>query len=205
MKQTFQSLIESWFTAGHFDPHREVSDDVIREILRLATHAPSAFNLQNWYFVAVRSAGAKERLCDLSFGQSQVKEAAVTFIVCGQLDGYRELSDTLKPSVEAGLIPSSLQREWAAMVTELHGANPQLRRDEAFRSASLVAMILMLAARDQGLAAGALSGFDPKGIAREFKLSEQLIPVMLVTVGYSTGSRRPRKLRKPVEQVMKIL
>lgn len=199
---SFQTLIETRVTTGHFDTNRSVDDEVIREMLRLATHAPSAFNLQNWHFIAIRSAEAKEQLCTLAYGQRQVKDAAVTFIVCGKLDGYRELHETLQPSVEAGLIPASLQEQWSAMVTDLHQDNPQLQRDEAFRSASLAAMILMLAAQDQGLASGALSGFDSEGIVREFKLGEQLVPVMLVTVGHPTGTRRPRKARKPINQVL---
>lgn len=204
MKQTFLSLVESRVTTGHFDPDRRIGDDVIRKILRIATHAPSAFNLQNWHFIAARSIEARQRLCELSFSQSQVKEAAVTFIVCGQLDGYQELPETLQPSVDAGLIPAALQEQWSVMVRELHADNPQLRRDEAFRSASLVSMMLMLAAQDQGLASGALSGFDPEGIVREFDLGEQLVPVMLVTVGYPVGVRRPPKLRKPVERILEI-
>ena len=199
---TFQALIETRVTTGRFDANRSVDDEVIWEILRLATHAPSAFNLQNWHFIAVQSAEAKEQLCTLAFGQRQVKEAAVTFIICGQLDGYLGLNETLQSSVEAGLIPAALQKQWSTMVTELHQDNPQLQRDEAFRSASLAAMILMLAAQDQGLASGALSGFDSEGVVREFELGKQLIPVMLVTVGHPTGTHRPRKARKPVNQVL---
>lgn len=204
MKQSFQSLIESRVTTGHFDSQRPVKTEAIREILRLTTHAPSAFNLQNWRFIAVQSPKAKERLCELAFGQSQVKEAAVTFIVCGRLDGYLDLFETLQPSVDAGMIPSALQEQWAAMVVDLHENNPQLRRDEAFRSASLASMILMLAAQDHGLASGALSGFDAGGVVREFGLGEQSVPVMLVTVGYPSGVPRPRKIRRPVDQVLEI-
>lgn len=63
-------------------------------------------------------------------------------------------------------------------------------------------MILMMAAQDRGLASGALSGFDPAGVAREFDLGENTVPVMLVTIGRPAGDRRPRKIRRPVEQVL---
>ncbi|MCB1124851.1 MAG: nitroreductase family protein [Verrucomicrobiae bacterium] len=203
-QQTFQSLIESRVTTGHFDATRAVSHEAVRQLVRLATKAPSAFNLQNWRFVAVRSSEAKELLCELAYGQAQVKEAAVTFIVCGQLDGYRDLPETLQPSVEVGAIPASLGAKWSSMVAELHQDNPQLRRDEAFRSASLAAMILMLAAQDQGLASGAMSGFDPEAVVSRFELGEQFVPVMLVTVGHPAGSRRPQKVRKPVGEILEF-
>lgn len=202
MPHTFQNLIETRVTTGHFDATRSIDDSAIRTMLRLATQAPSAFNLQNWHFIAVRTAEAKEQLRTLSFGQPQVKEAAVTFIVCGQLDGYRHLHETLQPSVEAALIPATLQERWSAMVNDLHRDNPQLQRDEAFRSASLAAMILMLAAQDQGFASGALSGFDATGVTETFGLSDHLVPVMLVTVGHPSGDPRPGKARKPIDAVL---
>ena len=90
------------------------------------------------------------------------------------------------------------------MVGDLHRDNPQLRRDEAFRSASLAAMLLMLAAQDRGLASGALSGFDADGVAEEFNLGDQLVPVMLITIGHPAATPRPGKLRRPVHKILEI-
>lgn len=130
MENSFRSLIENRVTTGHFDESRTIDDRVIAEIVRLATHAPSAFNLQNWRFISVRSGQAKERLCRLAFGQKQVKEAAATIIVCGRLDGYRDLRQTLQLSVDAGAIPSSLRDSWVEMVTEaIRNCNATRRSD----------------------------------------------------------------------------
>ena len=109
MNQTFQALMEKRVTAGNFDPHRSVGLDLVRKLVQIATLAPSAFNLQNWRFIGVHSASAKKRLCELAYGQRQVLDASVTFIVCGELDGYCSLRETLKPSVDAGILPSEVQ------------------------------------------------------------------------------------------------
>ncbi|MDF1812678.1 MAG: nitroreductase family protein [Verrucomicrobiales bacterium] len=201
---TFRTLIENRVTASHFALHQEIDDEIIREMLRLATLSPSAFNLQNWHFIAVKSNQAKQQLCDIAFGQAQVKEASVTFIVCGDLDGYRRLGDTLQPSVDAKLLPDSVRNSWVSMVDNLHRENPQLKRDEAFRSASLAAGALMLVAQDCGFASGALSGFDADRVIKEFALREHLIPVMLVTVGYPVANQRPRKIRNPVNSILEF-
>ena len=68
-----KDLIESRISANYFDPTAPVSDQQVAELARLATLAPSAFNVQNWQFIAVRSLEAREKLRELSFGQPQLR------------------------------------------------------------------------------------------------------------------------------------
>jgi nitroreductase len=66
------------------DPATTLSDDRIRELVRIGTTVPTSFHLQNWR-IAVRTAQAKARLSPIAWNQPAIAEAAVTFIVCGQL------------------------------------------------------------------------------------------------------------------------
>jgi len=195
-------LIEARISAANFDPECVVSDDDIGELVRLATLAPSAYNFQNWTFIAVRSREAKLRLKAVAFGQQKIVDAAVTFIVCGTLQAHLQLRQALKPSVEAGILTPALVDGWMSLAGSAHSVDPQLQRDEAMRSASLAAMTLMLAAEGMGLASCPLGGFDAAGVAREFALSQDDVPVMLVSVGYAANSNWPQKRRKPLAQVL---
>src|SRR5258708_24462048 len=79
-------------------------DDEIRELVRLATFSPTAFHLQNWRFIAVRSPEAKARLRGVAANQPKVTEAAVTFIVVGELAVADVMADRLAGSVAAGFL-----------------------------------------------------------------------------------------------------
>lgn len=204
MITTHPSILENRATTGRFDPSFEIDEATIVELIRLATQAPSAFHLQNWTFTAVHTREAKEHLMAQAFGQRQVFDAAVTYIVCGTLEAYRELAARLQPSVDAGIVSPAIQRAWAEMASNSHEGNPQLQRDEAIRSASLAAMALLVAAREVGLDAGVVGGFDPEGIARAFNLSPLEIPVMLVTVGRAAEESWPQKPRRPMQEVLRI-
>ena len=46
----------------YFDPAATLSDNQIRELVRIGTTAPTSFHLQNWRFIAVRTPEAKARL-----------------------------------------------------------------------------------------------------------------------------------------------
>ncbi|MDG9670586.1 nitroreductase family protein [Hahella sp. CR1] len=205
MYETVKDLIENRVSTGRYDAEKSLSEEQITELVRLATRAPSAYNFQNWKFIAVRSPEAKARLQAVSYGQKQVVDAAVTFIICGTLAAHEGLASALQPSVAAGFLPQAFSDGWVAQASSSHENNPMLQRDEAFRSASLAAMTLMFAAQGMGLSTGAMSGFDPQALAQEFGLSEREVPVMLVTAGYPTEGNWPQKVRRPVEEVMALV
>ncbi|UTW10776.1 nitroreductase family protein [Marinobacterium rhizophilum] len=204
MSNAIKQLIESRVSTGRYDPARRLSEAEVSELVRLATRAPSAFNVQNWKFVAVCSPEAKARLRAAAFDQPQIEDAAVTFIVCGTLGAHKDMPRVLQPSVDAGIVPQTVADGWVEMATASHDGNPQLQRDEAFRSASLAAMTLMLAAEGMGVSTGAMSGFDAQAVAAAFELDASEVPVMLVTAGYGLATNWPQKPRRPLQEVMTV-
>lgn len=205
MHASIQEIIESRVSANNYDSSRKLSNAEISELVRLATLAPSAYNFQNWKFLAVVSDEAKQRLQAAAFNQQKVSDAAVTFIICGTLNAHTQLEPALRPSVDAGIIDNKMLTTWVSMAEQSHTNNAVLQRDEALRSASLAAMTLMLAAQGKGLASCALSGFDADAVAREFDLHATEIPVMLITVGHAAAGNWPQKPRKQVHEVMQVL
>lgn len=191
-------------SANKFDTTRSLSEADIRELVQIATEAPSSLNIQHWRFVAVTKVEDKKRLQAVAFDQQKVVDAAVTFIILGDLRGHEKLATALEPLVAAGTFDREMADGWLGAAGRLYGSNPQMARDEAIRSASLAAMILMLAAEAKGLASGPMIGFDPAGVRREFQIPERYVPVMLLTVGYATAGNWPRKPRFAVNDVLFI-
>lgn len=205
MKQAITTVLEQRFSANQFDPSKSVTVTQIEELTHLATCAPTAFNFQNWKFIAVQSQSAKERLKAVAYGQQKIVDAAVTFIICGTLEAHKGLAKSIKPSVDAGLVPQEMADSWVAMAAAGHEGNPQRQRDEAIRSASLGSMALMVAAEGLGLVSGPMIGFDPAGVAKEFNLSANDIPAMLIAVGYPAPGNWPQKPRLPVQEILRIV
>lgn len=205
MKQAITTLLEQRTSADQYDATKSLSIAEIEELTRLATLAPTAFNFQNWKFIAVHSPEAKQRLKAVAYGQEKIANAAVTFIICGKLEAHKGLAKAIEPAVKAGIVPEEMAKSWVAMATGAHEGNPTRQRDEAIRSASLGAMALMLAAQGMGLVSGPMVGFDPAGVTHEFNLSANDIPVMLVAVGYSAPGNWPQKPRLPVKEILTIV
>lgn len=196
------TFLENRVSANRFAPDARLDRGQIEELIRLATRAPSAYNLQNWRFVAVASPEAKARLRAASYDQAKVSEAAVTFIVVGSHPDAASLGERLRPSVEAGFMPAGMVADWVEAVAGAYGADPVAARDEAVRSATLAASFLMLAAAARGLASGPMVGFEPAKVRAEFDLVEGEVPVMLLAVGPAAPGNWPQKPRRPLAEVL---
>ena len=197
----FVELIRRRLSVERFDPDHTLDERTLRELVADAAEAPSSFNIQHWRFIAVRRPEDKRRLMEAAYGQRQVADAAVTFIVLGDEAGVERLPEVLDRAVGEGALPRERADAWLQMARDLY-ADRALARDEAIRSACLAAMVLMLAAEARGLASGALIGFDPERVRREFAVPAGCIPVMLLAVGRPLETDAVRKPRLDVDTIL---
>jgi nitroreductase len=189
----------------YYDPAVTLSDDQIRELVRIGTSAPTSFHMQNWRFIAVRSPEAKARLSPIAWNQPAITDAAVTFIVCGQLADSSVIPERLAPVVEAGIMPESMVPDWEIPARGLYFDHPQRQRDEAIRTGAIGATAMIYAARSLGLGSTPMIGFDAEAVAREFGLAENEVPVMLLSIGAERPGNWPQKPRRPVAEVLDLV
>ncbi|MFM0498616.1 nitroreductase family protein [Paraburkholderia caledonica] len=197
--------IVSRSAAKYYDPAATLSDEQIRELVRIGTSAPTSFHLQNWRFIAVRTPEAKARLSPIAWNQPAVKDAAVTFIICGQLVETSVIPERLAPLVEAGVMPATMVPEWEIPARNLYMAYPQRRRDEAVRTATFGAAAMIYAARSMGLGSTPMIGFDDEAVHREFGLAGDEVPVLLLSVGAERAGNWAQKPRRPVAEVLDLV
>ncbi|MBP1888366.1 nitroreductase [Ensifer mexicanus] len=191
--------------AKYYDPTATLSDDQIRELVRIGTSAPTSFHLQNWRFIAVRTPEAKARLLPIAWNQPAISDAAVTFIIVGQLADASTIPQRLAPVVEAGIMPAAMVPEWENPARGLYFEQPQRQRDEAVRSATFGAAAMIYVARSWGLGSTPMIGFDAEAVHSEFGLAEDEVPVMLLSIGAERAGNWPQKPRLPVADVLELV
>ncbi|MCP3980575.1 MAG: nitroreductase family protein [bacterium] len=194
-------LVRRRISVEEFDATHRLSEDQIRDLVADAAHAPSSFNIQHWRFVAVHRDEDKPRLQEIAFGQQQVADAAVTFIVLGDVRGTEKLPQILQRAVDADMMPQGKADAWVRMAGGIY-SDETVARDEAIRSATLASMVLMLAAEARGWASGALSGFDAERVMQEFSIDPRYVPVMLLAVGRPVSHDDARKPRLEVDEIL---
>ena len=192
-------------TTKYYDPAAALSDDQIRELVRIGTTAPTSFHIQNWRFIAVRTPEAKALLRPIAWNQPAITEAAVTFIVCGQLADSSVVPERLAPLVEAGVMPATMVPDWEIPARDLYREYPQRQRDEAVRTATFGAAAIVYAAHSLGLGSTPMIGFDAEAVHHEFGLAEDEVPVMLLSIGAERPGNWPQKPRRPVDDVLDLV
>lgn len=83
-----KTAIESRRSVKAFDPDHRMSEAEVRELLSQALLAPTAFNIQNWRFVAVQDAALRQEIRKVAWDQSQVTDASLLLVMCADLKAW---------------------------------------------------------------------------------------------------------------------
>lgn len=139
-----------------------IPDDIIDEIIEAAAHAPSAGNVQDWEFVAIRNPETKRRLVDAAWGQDFISHAPLVLVVCSDIDrisaAYGSRGETLY----------SVQDTAAAIQN------------------------LMLAAWDREIGSCWIGAFNESAVKDILVLPTNIRPLAIVTLGYPARiSKKP--------------
>jgi len=144
---------------------RDVTEKEVEEILRDASAAPSAGNIQDWRFIAVRNQGNRKRLASAAFDQHFLGNAPVIIVVCSDM---KEIGEAYG---ERGKGLFSVQ------------------------DAAAAAQNLLLSAWNRGLGGCWVGSFDEKKVREILVLPEHVRPLVIIPLGYPKEKPRkhPRK------------
>ncbi len=196
------NLLKERTSVNNFDRGASLTEREIAELVEYAIEAPSAFNIQHWRFVAVNDKATQEKLKAASYNQQKVSDAAVTFVIFGDLKGEENLPAAFEPLLKAGAMDKASFDGLIASANGMYRDNPQGQRDEAIRSGSLAGMNLMIAAQAKGLVSAPMIGFDPQAVKTLLGAPENFVPVIMIAVGRAAPGNWPRKPRFSTEKVL---
>ena len=171
---------------------RPVPEALLRRLYDLTKFGPTAVNTTPARFVFLTSPEARARLAPHMAEGNRAKtlQAPVNLII-GQDIEFHEHLPTLFPHAPGA-------KDWFG--------DEAVRRESAFRNASLQGGYLMIAARALGLDVGPMSGFDPAGVKAEFFPDTTVEPNFIVNLGYGTDENLfPRSPRLAFEDAASIL
>jgi len=204
----FKEVINGRRAVNFFDKERDVSDELIRELVETAAKAPSSFNLQPWSLMVLRDPDEKMRLRKLAMNQLKVSEAPVVFIVLGDRDAWKKghsfVEKNFKEMVKAGSMGEA-QYDWFINACQgLYGEREEKQQAFACKNAGFFAMSLMLTAKHLGLDTHPMDGFDHDAVRKEFGIPAHYWIPLLMAVGYfdETKKLQPPKWRKTYEEIV---
>lgn len=180
----------------HYDPKHVLETHDIRTLMEHALLSPTSFNMQQWRFIIVDDPSIKAQICKAAWNQKQIEDAAISIVLCADLDAHVDAGRYWKnaaPAVQEMIVP---------MIAPFYADNPSLQRDEALRSIGIASQSIMLAAKAMGLDSCPMIGFDPQKVAELIDLPDNHLIGMLITVGKALKSASPRGGQLPYDEVV---
>lgn len=172
-KDVFDAMREA-HSVRQFTTDR-VPEPTLTRLLEAACWAPSAGNLQPWYFYVVQNEELKRRLADACHDQSQVAEAPTVVVV---------MADPARSNERYGE----------------RGAQLFCLQDTA-----AAAQNMLLAATGLGVASCWVGGFDERRVQELLAAPPRLRAVAVICLGYSNEAGEEPKERLRVADVATIL
>ena len=164
------------FTLAEFD-----------QLIDLAMHAPSSFNLQHWRLVNVTDPAQRQKIREAAWGQAQVTDASLLFVVAADLKVCQK-----NPASYWRNATKEAQDMLVPMIAPFYEGREQLQRDEAMRSVGLFMQTMMLAAKAMGYESCPMIGFDPVKVAELVKLPADHAIGALLVVGKGSKAAWPK-------------
>lgn len=170
-----------------FDPQHQISHAEEQELFSLALLSPTAFNIQNWRFVAIKDASLRQKIRAVSWDQAQVTDSSLLIVITADLKAWEK--DTNRYWANSS---QELQDFILPAIDDYYRDNVQVQRDEAFRSSGIAAQTLMLAAQELGYETCPMIGFDFEAVANLINLPKDHVVTMFVAVGKGIQAPYPR-------------
>ena len=204
----FIDVINNRRAVNFFDPDKDVPDETLKAMIKIAAKAPSSFNLQPWSLIVLRGHEEKMRLQSLAWNQPKVSEAPVTLIVLADQEGWKEGHPFVEKNFQEMITAKAMnedQRQWFADArTSLYGEGEDKQLAYACKNAGFFTMALMLAAKNLGLDTHPMDGFDHDAVRKEFNIPDNYWIPLLLAVGYFNKDMElaPPKWRKSFEEIV---
>lgn len=169
-----------------YDKRKRISREELSQILTDATSAPSSLNMQPWRFVIVESTKTKERIKPLlMFNQVQCDTSAALICVFGDLQPQSNLTKIMQGSVDHGTLTADIRDQQIEKITHYYKSlSSESIKQTVLLDGGLIAMNLMLAARQYGYDTCPIGGFEKDQLAEALGLdSERYLPLLILSIG----------------------
>lgn len=167
-------VVNKRYSVRKFKPD-PVPRKIIEELLDVARKAPSAGNIQPWFFYVVTSQKEKDALAAAAWGQKFVAQAPVCIVICAE-------------------------PEMSARTYGERGRSLYCLQDTAIATA-----YIQLAATERGLGSCWVGAFDERRVSDCLNIPGYRRPVVLLPLGYLSRERGTKTGRRELAEIIKFI
>ncbi|WP_371370905.1 nitroreductase family protein [Sporomusa aerivorans] len=153
----------------------QIPEPTLTRILEAGNMAPSAGNLQPWYFYVVQDSAVKEKLAAAAFEQEQITDSPTVIVVAAD--------------------PARSNERYGERGAQLY----------CLQDTAAATQNILLAAEGLGIGACWVGAFDEVKVAEAVKAPPRLRAVAMICLGYSDEQPKQYKERLRLSEVTKFI
>lgn len=176
---TVEEAIQSRRSIRRYKPE-PIPDVDLKEILHLASLAPSAWNVQPWRFHVVSDPQTKARLQEAAHGQKAVTSAPTVVLVASDMEDVIAHIDEIP---HPGMPPERREQEIANLLQVFGPMTQEERGQWGLTQTNIALGFLMIAAQGMGYATVPMLGFDPVKVREVLHLPEHVNFAAMLPIG----------------------
>lgn len=173
----------------------------LREILRLASLAPSANNVQPTRFAVVQDPALKEQLQAAAYNQAQITSAPAVIVVYSDMEDFL---GNVEETVHPGMGEEQIKARADGLRAQFQDQDVAQRGQWGLSQANIAFGFLMLAARGLGYDTVPMLGFQPEKVRELLGLPEHVQFAGILPVGKRAEDGFSHH-RHSVERITKFL
>ena len=202
-----EKLIKERRSAKNFIESEKISKKELDDIFELVRYVPSCYNLQHTRYIVVADAEKKEQLREVAFRQYKIHTASAAILVLGDKEEYKNAENLYQGMLNLNILNKQEYDMTISTIKALYeGRGEEFQRDEAIRNACLSAMMFMMVAKDKGWDTCPMIGFDTEAVRSLLNIPDNLVPVLLITIGKADTSKQGvRGYRKVVNEFVEYV
>ncbi|RKO66160.1 nitroreductase family protein [Desulfofundulus salinus] len=171
---TILSLVRSRYSVRHYKPD-PLPEALLDQLLEAARWAPSAGNLQPWFFYVVTREEKKEALAQAALNQRFIAQAPVVIVVCAE--------------------PERSARVYGERGRQLY----------CYQDTAAAVQNILLTANALGLGTCWVGAFDEERVKECLGIPAGRIPVAIIPVGYPADDPARRPKRREIEEIVSYI
>jgi nitroreductase / dihydropteridine reductase len=199
MMVEFKELLTSRYATKLFQP-KVVPEETMQELLEIVRLAPSGLNIQPWRIKMVSDAETKEKLSAAAPDEPQIASCSHLLVFCADVD-WAAQTQRLGRAMKERTIPDKIWGIVMGIAAEMAEEPEDELRAWIIGNVYIASTYAVLGAQALGLDSCPMTHFDKAEYSRILGLPENIVPVLLLAVGYAADEPRP-KWRYPLSEIL---
>lgn len=189
----FYNVIKSRRSVKYYDSNIKIPREELIKMLDLANCSPSFNNLQPWRYIVVDTEEGKSKLEEVNYNKIQNNTSSAVVILLGDIEYFSKFNDIYSEEVAVGNMTEDIKNDFEKSIANLinNYLDEQSKKEILFYDCGLWSMQFVNIARAKGYDTNILGGYNKEKLKELYSLPNNLIPIMLISIGKREKDGRP--------------